>query len=116
MTQIGIIDDNTALLKSMELMLQNSGLYEVVLSETNCKKIIEKLNNTLPQMLLMDIDMPGINGIEAVRIIKEEFPAINIVMFTVFEDEDKIFQSLMAGASGYILKKTTPSRILDALQ
>ena len=116
MTHIGIIDDNEALLKSMVLMLQSSGDYTVVLSEKDCKKIIEKLSNNLPQLLLMDIDMPGINGIESVRLIKADFPAISIVMFTSFEDEDKIFQSLMAGASGYILKKTPPQKILDALQ
>jgi len=64
----------------------------------------------------MDIDMPGINGIEAVRLIKNDFPDQNVLMLTVFEDDDKIFEALRAGASGYLLKKTHPSKILDAIQ
>jgi DNA-binding NarL/FixJ family response regulator len=116
MTQIGIVDDNPALVKSMVMLLEGSGQYQVVLQEYNCKKIMESISNSMPQLLLMDIDMPGINGIEAVSIIKAAFPAVNIVMFTSFEDEHKIFKSLMAGASGYILKKTPSQKILDSLQ
>ncbi len=63
----------------------------------------------------MDIDMPGINGIEAVQIIKENFPKIFIIMQTVFEDDDKIFSAIQAGANGYILKKIQPLKILEAI-
>jgi DNA-binding NarL/FixJ family response regulator len=65
--------------------------------------------------VVMDIDMPGINGIEAVKIIKEHFPSIHVMMQTVFEDEDKIFNAIQAGAEGYILKKTPPAKMLDAI-
>jgi DNA-binding NarL/FixJ family response regulator len=116
MTQIGIIDDNPALVKSVVMLLEETGEYQVVLQEYNCKKIMESMADTMPQLLLMDIDMPGINGIEAVSMIKAAYPAVNIVMFTSFEDDDKIFRSLMAGASGYILKKTASQKILDSLQ
>ena len=63
----------------------------------------------------MDIDMPGTNGIEATRIIKEHFPEVFIVMQTVFEDEDKIFESIHSGSNGYILKKSPPLKILEAI-
>jgi DNA-binding NarL/FixJ family response regulator len=63
----------------------------------------------------MDIDLPGIDGIEATVIIKENFPHIHIVMQTVFEDDDKLFRAIQAGAEGYILKKTPPAKILEAI-
>lgn len=116
MTAIGIIEDNEALRKSVSLLLEMNGQFEVVLSEGSCDNIIEKLENSLPVILLMDIDMPGMNGIEGVKLVKKHFPAISIIMFTVFEDDDKIFDSLMAGADGYILKKNDPASITQSLQ
>lgn len=116
MTLIGIVEDNDALRKSVGMLLESSGQYKVVLEERNCLKIIERLTDSLPQLLLMDIDMPGMNGIEGVQLIKHHFPAIQVIMFTVFDDDDKIFRSLMAGAGGYILKKTAGPKILEALQ
>jgi DNA-binding NarL/FixJ family response regulator len=115
-TLIGIIEDNESLRKSVGLLFETNKDFHVVLSEGSCDHIVEKLGNTLPQLLLMDIDMPGMNGIEGVRLIKQHFPAINVIMFTVFEDDEKIFNSLMAGASGYILKKSDPLKIIEALQ
>ena len=116
MTPIGIVEDNDALRKTVALLLESGGNYRVVLSERSCNKIIEKLADTMPKLLLMDIDMPGINGIDGVKLIRQHYPAIQIIMFTVFEDDEKIFNSLMAGASGYILKKTPGPKILEALQ
>jgi DNA-binding NarL/FixJ family response regulator len=116
MTSIGIIEDNEALRKSVSLLLEMNGQFEIVLSEGSCDNIIAKLENSLPVILLMDIDMPGVNGIEGVKLVKKHFPAISIIMFTVFEDDDKIFDSLMAGADGYILKKNDPATIIQSLQ
>lgn len=116
MSALGIIDDNESLRRSIELLLSVNKQFQVVLSEGSCEGIIQKLEDTLPLILLMDIDMPGMNGIEGVKLVKRHFPSINIIMFTVFEDDDKIFNSLMAGANGYILKKSSPQRIIEALQ
>jgi DNA-binding NarL/FixJ family response regulator len=69
-----------------------------------------------PDVVLMDINIPGKNGIEAVKEIKDHFPAIQVCMQTVFEDENKIFASLCAGASGYILKSSPPDKILQAIR
>lgn len=70
---------------------------------------------TEPDVILMDIDMPKMNGIEAVWQIKQKFPAVLIIMLTVFDDNERIFQSICAGASGYILKRTPPARIIESI-
>jgi len=115
MTNIGILDDNDGLRQSMQLLLENSGRFKVVFSLHDARTLLAQTEAFMPRMLLMDIDMPGINGIEAVKMVKKDFPAVDIVMFTVFEDDEKIFKSVMAGASGYLLKKIPPAKLLEAL-
>lgn len=68
-----------------------------------------------PDVVMMDINMPGISGIEAVQMIKEKFPQVHILMQTVFDDNDKIFAAICAGASGYMLKKTAPKKMIEAI-
>jgi DNA-binding NarL/FixJ family response regulator len=82
----------------------------------NCSNLLKNIRETQPDIVLMDIGMPGINGIEAVKIIREKYPNLKILMQTVFEENEKIFDSILAGANGYILKNTTSSRILEAIQ
>lgn len=81
----------------------------------NCNNLLKNISQTKPDVVLMDIEMPGINGIEAVAMIKEEFPEIKILMETIFDDDEKIFNSICAGAEGYILKHTTPAEIMEAI-
>jgi DNA-binding NarL/FixJ family response regulator len=82
----------------------------------DCSKILRNITDTKPDVVLMDIEMPGISGIEGVLLIKEKFPDVKIVMQTIFEDDNKIFDSLCAGASGYILKNTSTGRILESIK
>ena len=99
----------------MQLLLENSGRFKVLFSLHDVRTLLAETEANMPRLLLMDIDMPGINGIEAVKLVKKDFPAVEVVMFTVFEDDEKIFRSVMAGASGYLLKKTPPVKLLEAL-
>lgn len=115
MTSIGIVDDNDVLRKSMQLLLENSGRFQVAFSLHDARDVLQQTEAFMPRLILMDIDMPGVNGIEAVKMLRRDFPAVEIVMFTVFEDDEKIFKSVMAGASGYLLKKTAPAKLLEAL-
>lgn len=82
----------------------------------DCTHAVQNVEQTVPDVVLMDIDMPVISGIEGVRMIKSRFPQLNILMLTVFEDEDKIFEALRSGASGYLLKKHHPAKLLEAIQ
>jgi DNA-binding NarL/FixJ family response regulator len=115
MTTIGIVDDNDVLRQSMQLLLENSGRFRVVFSLHDVRTLLEQTEIFMPRLLLMDIDMPGINGIEAVKLVKKDYPSVDVVMFTVFEDDEKIFRSIMAGANGYLLKKTPPDKLMEAL-
>ena len=83
---------------------------------SDCSNVIKNIEDTAPNVVLMDIEMPGTNGIEAVKLIRNNFSDLSILMLTVFEDNDRIFEALSAGASGYLLKKTHPSKILEAIQ
>lgn len=111
-----LFDDNTQLRDSISYLLEEAEGFACVGAFKDCSNILREITKCNPDVVLMDIDMPGINGIEAVQMIKEKFPDLKILMLTVFEDDDKIFNSLCAGASGYILKSASPLRILDAIE
>jgi DNA-binding NarL/FixJ family response regulator len=81
----------------------------------DASQLVRNIQKASPDVVLMDINMPGTSGIEAVQIIKDKFPAIRVLMQTVFEEDDKIFAALVAGASGYMLKKTAPQKMIEAI-
>ena len=110
-----IFEDNLLLRESLYQLINGTEGLHCAGAFANCDDIIFNLKKTTPQVVLMDIRMPGINGIEGVKIIKQHFPDIRIIMQTVVEDDDKIFASICSGASGYLLKNTTPSRLLQAI-
>lgn len=113
--KVVVYEDNARLRESLLLLLSNDPAYEATGAFANCNNAIRDMYACEPELVIMDIDMPGINGIDAVKIIKENFPEIKIIMHTVFEDDARIFDSICAGADGYLLKKTTPAKLLDSL-
>lgn len=82
----------------------------------NCMNVVNDLADTKPDVVLMDIDMPGMSGIEAVKLVRTNYPSTLIIMQTVFDDDDKIFNSIRAGANGYFLKKTDPEKLIDGIR
>ena len=114
--RIIIFEDNDRLRQSLAFLLQSTADYEVLGDFNNCKDAINITRVYEPDVVLMDIDMPGMNGIQAVWEIKNRFKEIKVIMLTVFEDEIKIFGAIKAGANGYLLKKDSPQKILDAIE
>ena len=114
--KIAIFEDNNSLRESLVYLLKNMAEYEVVGDYNNCKDATNVARVYEPDVVLMDIDMPGIDGISGVRMIKEARPNTSVIMYTVFEDDEKLFQCLCAGANGYLLKKTHPSKLFDAIK
>ena len=90
--------------------------FEVVGSFSHVLDCLEDIGESNPDIILMDIEMPGMSGIEAVRKIKAAYPQIQVLMQTVFEDDDRVFDSICAGASGYILKNHLNTKLVDAIK
>lgn len=115
MVTLVIFEDDSKLRHALKVLLDRVENYKVVGDYENCMEagdIVKKLN---PDLVIMDIDLPGQSGIEGVRQIKEASPLTPVIIHTVFEDEDKLFDSLCAGASGYLLKNSTFPELLTAL-
>ena len=115
MIKLAIVEDNTALRQSLEQLFNRTSNMKCVVSLNNLLNVVSEFQKNQPDIVLMDIGLPAINGIEGVRTVKSNFDSIQVIMFTVFEDDEKIFEAIRAGASGYLLKKTPPEEILDAI-
>ncbi len=113
--QVAIYEDNGMLRKQLSQYLNAQEDVEVIGSFSNAINITKDLKKIQPDVVIMDIDMPGIDGVRAVKLCKECQPEVQIIMYTVFEDDDKLFDSLCAGADGYILKKSPPQMLTDAI-
>jgi DNA-binding NarL/FixJ family response regulator len=111
-----IYEDNDRLRESLELLLDTDTGFEIIGSYSNCTLVTMQMKTLSPQLVIMDIDMPGMNGIEGVRRIKTEFPEIKVIMYTVFDDDNRIFDCICNGANGYLLKNTSPLNLIQALQ
>ena len=116
MIRVAIFEDNRSLREGLTAMISGTSGFDCVGAFPNCNNLLKNIAQSKPDVVLMDIEMPGINGIEAVSIIKEEHPEIKILMETIFDDDEKIFNSICAGAEGYILKHTSPAEIMEAIQ
>ena len=113
--KILIFEDNVALRLSLKTLLIGVEGYTVAGDYSNCKNAKEITETILPDIVIMDIDMPEVNGIEGLKIIKETKPDTQIIMHTVFDDDQRLFDCLCYGASGYILKNTTFSKLIEAI-
>lgn len=116
MIRVAIFEDNKHLRETFELLLNHTDGFFCTGAWANCRNIITNLEVYPSDIVLMDIEMPGMNGIEATKLVKEHFPTINILIQTVFFEDEHIFNAICAGASGYILKSTTPEGYIEALK
>src|SRR5688572_33354185 len=114
--RIIIFEDNDKLRESLAYLLKSQPEYEMAGDYNNCNEAATITRVYQPDVVLMDIDMPGESGINGVRFVKEARPQTSVIMYTIFEDDEKLFQCLCAGANGYLLKKTSPSHLFEAIQ
>lgn len=115
-TKIVIFDDNKNLRKSIGLLLNTELAFDVVGIFSDARQCVKNVLELKPDVVLMDVEMPGVNGIEAVRLLKKEIPGLRILIQTVFEDDDIKQESYRAGASGYILKNNINSGLIVAIK
>ncbi len=113
--KVAIFEDNKHLRETFQFLLSNAEGFGCVGAYPDCTDLLENIAVNPCDIVLMDIEMPGMNGIEATKLIKQHFPQINILMQTVFFEDEYIFNAICAGASGYILKSTTPDGYLQAI-
>jgi DNA-binding NarL/FixJ family response regulator len=115
MIKIAIFDDHRHRRDALKLMISLRKDMVCIGDYENCNHLVEDLRDNVPDVVLMDIDMPGVDGIEGVKLLQKHYPSTLIIMQTVFEDEEKIFNSLLAGAHGYILKNAPNDKIIEGI-
>ncbi|MFL5789747.1 MAG: response regulator [Flavisolibacter sp.] len=116
MITVAIVEDIKEIREGLQLLIDGSSEFRCKDTYGNAELAMSSIPGTKPDVVLVDINLPGINGIECVRQLKLQCPGILFIMSTVYEDDDNIFESLKAGATGYLLKKTEPVKILEAIK
>ena len=114
--KVAIVDDDEGIRTSLATLIRRAPALRLVGDYADAEAALKDIPHRPPDVVLMDINLPGINGVECVRQLKSSLPAVQFLMLTVYEDSDSLFNSLKAGASGYLLKRTASARLLDAIR
>ncbi|HEX3855817.1 MAG TPA: response regulator transcription factor [Verrucomicrobiae bacterium] len=112
---VSIVEDNEQLRTTLARVLNRADGFSCVSQYPNAEDAVKDLPEVKPDVVLMDINLPGMNGVECVKQLKKLLPAVQIIMLTVYEDTENIFSALTAGANGYMLKRTTTKELLEAI-
>lgn len=111
-----MVEDRSRIRETIVEIINDSEGLRCIGAYNSCETALEALTESVPNVLLMDIGLPGMSGIEGVKLIKSRYPSIDVLMHTVYDDDDKIFQSICAGASGYVLKNAESSELIKAIR
>jgi DNA-binding NarL/FixJ family response regulator len=112
---VAIVEDNAGMRSSLEKIIRSDVAFKLLASFPDAESAIRDLPNLCPRVVLMDINLPGMSGVEGVGLLVKKLPDVQIIMLTVYEDTDVIFQSLAAGASGYLLKPVRAAQLLASI-
>ncbi len=114
--KVAIVDDDEGIRASLAALIRRAPAFQLTGDYPNAELALKEIPRKPADVVLMDINLPGMNGVECVRQLKAILPAVHVLMLTVYEDSDSLFNSLKAGASGYLLKRTASARLLEAIQ
>src|SRR6516225_11882043 len=116
MIKVLIYEDDYTFRETLCILVNGTDGYELKAAFENCDRIEDHLKKFQPDVILMDINMPGIGGLEGLRIVRGISPSTQVLMCTIFDDNENIFKAICNGANGYILKKSPPSKIIEAIK
>jgi len=116
MIKVAIVEDNQTIREGLSALINGTEGYKCVAAFRDCETFLNKLNQLEVDVVLMDIGLPGMSGIEGVAQAVKKNPDLNILMLTIYEDSEKVFDALCSGASGYLVKKTPPAKLLEAIK
>src|SRR6266404_8085471 len=114
--KVAVVDDDEGIRASLSALIKRAPTLRLAGDYADAEAALIDIPRRQPDVVLMDINLPGINGVECVRQLKSSLPSVQFLMLTVYEDSDSLFNSLKAGASGYLLKRTAASRLLQAIR
>lgn len=116
MIKVIIVEDNHTIREGLKLLIEGTEGYACVAAYSNCEDLLSEIDQHTVDVILMDIDLPGISGIEGIKRVKEISDEILILILTIYDENDLIFEALCSGASGYLVKKTPPAKLLEAIK
>lgn len=116
MIRVLMFEDNTQLRDGLMILINGTDGFELIGSYPDCTDIVEHVKHLQPDVILMDINMPNVNGLEGLKLIRKYDSDVKILMLTVFDDNQNVFEAIKNGANGYILKKTPPAKLLEYIQ
>jgi len=116
MISVIIVEDDSEIRESLELLINGTPNYECLHSFENAETALKWLDDEIPDVVLMDIGLPGMSGIEAIKKIKNKYPSLDVLVLSIHENDEYVFDALCAGATGYLTKDIPPSKILDGIK
>jgi DNA-binding NarL/FixJ family response regulator len=114
--RVAIIEDQPRIREGLRVLIDGTAGYRCTSSFGSMEEALEKIGDAPPTVVLVDIGLPGMSGIEGIRRLKQRYPGVLLVMLTIYDDDQRIFEAICAGACGYLLKSTPPARLLDSLR
>jgi DNA-binding NarL/FixJ family response regulator len=112
---VAVVEDNSEIRQGVSFIINSTEGFSCI-AFGNAEEALEKIPNKLPEVVLMDINLPGINGIECTRKLKEKYPELQIMICSVYDDDDNVFNALEAGANGYIVKSAAGEKLLSSIR
>ncbi|MBD3384695.1 response regulator [candidate division KSB1 bacterium] len=116
MIDILIVEDNDTIRQGIAMLIDGTEGYRCIGAYRDCEHMLEEIDEKIPDIILMDIGLPGMSGIEGIKEVKKRLPDVEIIVLTIYEESENVFQAICAGACGYLVKKTPPAQLLEAIK